>query len=229
MFKQAHEAGVVVVNIAISLSPRDTKRCVAAFYESDDVEVGYRTGSYLAEWAGRLRIPLPVRVGIVHSGIYGVSYRCGRGFRAALDDAGLPWHEAASLQGIYTDEAADSVRRIVEEHPEIQLVWSDNSEKTLGAIEALITAPRPAHLFGTEINREVAEALLEPGNALQAVTSQVTFEMSRRAVRAAVEILRGEDTGHHHRIMESVPYVRERPAEVKRFFAAERAREGSGR
>ena len=223
MLKQAHEAGLVVVNIAISLNPRDTERYVSAFYESDNMEVGYRTGAFMAEWAARNGIPLPLRIGILHSGIYDVSYRRGVGFRAALEDAGVRWNEAVSLQGIEFDEAAKAVLRIVEEHPEVDIVWSDNSENTLGALRGLKGAKRRVHLFGTEINREVAEALLEPG-PLEAVTSQATFEMSQRAVRAAVEILRGTDTGHHHRIMESILYTRERPEEVERFLTEDKTR-----
>lgn len=219
LHQRAHEAGMVTVNIAISLNHRDCARYVSAFYESDNNEIGYRTGSYLAEFARRNQLPSPLPIGIVQSSIYGVSYRRGRGFRAALSDAGLRWYEAASLQGILPDEAFESTRRILEKHPEVQVIWCDNSENTLGAIEAIRDVDREIFLFGTEMNPTVARAMLDPNHGLQAVASQVTFDMSRKAVHAAVNILKGEDTGHYHRILESVLYTRDQSDDALAFLS----------
>lgn len=223
MHQLAYEAGMVTVNIAISLNDRDCAHYVSAFYESDNNEIGYRTGSYLAEFARQNDLPQPLPIGIVQSSIYGVSYRRGRGFRAALSDAGLRWTQAASLQGILPDEAAESTRRIVLEQPEVQVIWCDNSENTLGAIQAMHDlageVDRELYLFGTEMNPTVARAMLDPNHPMQAVASQVTFDMSRLSVHAAVNILRGEDTGHYHRILESVLYTKQRQDDALDFLS----------
>ncbi len=118
-------------------------------------------GAYLAEWAGRHPELVParrrttscrVKVAIVHSDIFTVSYRRGRGFRQAFEDAGVALDDSLSLQAIGIAEGADAARSVaLEDERGVHLIWTDNSENTLGALQALKRAagggdPRPLPL-----------------------------------------------------------------------------------
>lgn len=224
MVRQAYEAGIAVLCVGLCLNDRDTERYVAAFLESDQFEVGYRTGTALAHWLDLHPRAVErgpggeIELGLIHSN--GQRYQ---GFRAAFEDVGLSWRQALSLQGFRGDEALQAIRQIIAEHPEVSLVWTDNSENTITALEELhrTTLPRPIYLFGTDMNAEVASWLLDERNIAQAVGSQVTYKMSRAAVSTALKVVRGELTGPQHIIMESLLYSRGLPDEIRRFLAEE--------
>lgn len=231
IFRLASEAGIKIVCVGVCLNARDTERYVSIFFESDNTELGYRAGAYLAHWVTTYpeRVQLDslgrVHLGIVHSGGDSVSFRRGRGFRDALTDAGLEWVEAVSLQGTGIEEAAQAVRQIVEGYPDVDLVWADNGENTIGSLEGLksLNTPRSIYLFGTEMNAKTAAGLVAEDRILQAVSSQITYEMSRRAVRETVELLTAEQAGewkprYRHRILESRLYTREDREAIKAFL-----------
>jgi ABC-type sugar transport system substrate-binding protein len=232
LLRRAKEAGIPVVCVGICLTDRDNSRVVAGFYESDNYELGYRTGTYAAEWIGRHPELFPpdaegrrtVELAFIHSDVYAVSYRRGQGFRQGLKDAGIAWREPVSLQGITVEEAMAAAQEIARSHPNIHLIWTDNSENTIGAVRGLDALPaeetRGLYLFGTDLNPDVAAALLDERNIVQAVTTQLTCRMARKATLAAVRYARGEGDGlFDHVILESRLFSRDDPDSVRPFLA----------
>ena len=232
LLRRAEEAGIPVVCVGICLNDRDNARIVAGFYESDNYELGYRTGTYAAEWLARHPELFPpgqdgrrtVEIAFIHSDVYAVSYRRGQGFRQGLKDAGVAWTEPVSLQGITVEEAFKAAQEIARAHPGIHLIWTDNSENTIGAVRGL-GALRPEetrglYLFGTDLNPDVAAALLDPRGIVQAVTTQLSCKMAREATRAAVRYARGEGDGvFDHVVLESRLFSRDHPDDVRPYLA----------
>ncbi len=232
MVRQAHQAGIKIICLGLCLNLPDAERYAAGFIEADNFEIGYRAGTYVAHWLvthdhevghdkqGR------VNLGIIHSDVLRITYRRGRGFRAALEDAGLPFNLAVSRQGLLSvEEAREAVRTVVLDHPDVQVIWTDNSLNTAVALHELhaMDLPRPIYLFGTELNGETAPWLLDPRNIAQAVTGQATVQMAREAVQLALAVLREENPKFEHRIVQTLLFSRDDGPAIAAFLSSSEA------
>jgi WD40 repeat protein/ABC-type sugar transport system substrate-binding protein len=210
--REAHERGVAVVCVGTSINLRDAARYVDAIYESDQFELGYRTGYYLGQWlVDRGLGGSTLDLGIVQCERFEQCYQRGRGFRAALLYAGLKWREVSIVQGLVVDQAERRAEAMLREHPEILVVFTQHDESTRGAVEAVrkLGLAGKVFVFGTDIADSIAQMLADPDDVLQATTGQQARRMGRDGVLDAVRSVLGRDLGPRHKVLASPLYTRE--------------------
>ncbi|HVT14556.1 MAG TPA: pentapeptide repeat-containing protein [Thermoanaerobaculia bacterium] len=210
--------GLVLVCYDHCIDPEDARRYVTADFESDQFELGKETGEAVAQALGSPRQGTPTPgVGILR---YCKSEGCFvrvKGFRTALDEAGVDWVQAAS----YLREAGDtSLKRataMLNDHPEITVAWSANEEGTEGLVKAVRSLRRQGQVkvWGTDISPTIASMLLDRDSILQAVTAQEPWKMGYRAMSTLIAALRREtpETGSHHTDIQFFERTERRPIE----------------
>jgi WD40 repeat protein/ABC-type sugar transport system substrate-binding protein len=215
MLRLAHDRGLLVVCAGTGINHRDAAELVTSFYESNQFELGYRTGLYFAQWVfDRGLAAAPLAVGIVQCEQFEQCYQRGRGLRAAVAEAGLEWREVDVREGLLETIAVDETRQMLLEHPEIQVVWTQHDESTRGAVKAIRDLRRrglaqEVTVFGVDWAEPIDEMLRAPDGVLQATTGQQARLMGRLALLDAVRALRGEDVGHYHKVLASPLYTRD--------------------
>ena len=87
-----------------SLQPfRKTIIHSARIFQSDQREMGYQTGAYLAQWIAANDVE--PRIAIVQCELFEACYERGKGFRSALADAGVRWTQIASREALSVNAA----------------------------------------------------------------------------------------------------------------------------
>ncbi len=190
----AYEAGIKIIcyNGCITGEARD--QYISGIFETDQYALGYDVGSYLAQWLNNRGITNP-KLGIV---------RCcpqrSEGFRLALADNQVVWEEKADFEEYLAEPAMTVVETILQENPDINIIWAENEGATIGAVTAVraLNPPQPVYVFGVDISPEIAQMLLADDDILQAVSAQSPRLMGRLAVEAAVNaVINGTNAGYN--------------------------------
>jgi sugar transport system substrate-binding protein len=201
--RAAFMAGLVLVCFDNCVDHEDARRYVAADFESDQFELGRETGEAVARSLGSPRQGASTAgVGILRYCKTGSCFARVKGFRTALDEAGVDWAQAAS----YIREAGDtSLKRataMLSDYPEITVAWSANEEGTEGLVTAVRKLGRQGQVkvWGTDISPNIASMLLDDDSILQAVTAQEPWKMGYRAMSTLIAALRRgrPEAGSHH-------------------------------
>ncbi|HEX3527145.1 MAG TPA: substrate-binding domain-containing protein [Thermoanaerobaculia bacterium] len=206
--RATREAGIPVLCIGSCLNEEDTARYNLAYYESDPTLVGYRTGTYLAQWAAE-HVPGPVRIGILNCDRIAAARSAG--FRAALADAGLRWEEIADREGYIAAPAVPVAKGILAEYPDIQVLWAANE----GGTEAAVTAVREmgrqgrVFVFGTDYGPTLSAMLSDLDGVLQAVTAQTPEQIGEQSLLDALKLARGETLSIRHSVFGTIFYSRQ--------------------
>ncbi|HVT14685.1 MAG TPA: substrate-binding domain-containing protein [Thermoanaerobaculia bacterium] len=214
--RAAATSGIKVVCVGTCLNEEDAAGEVAAFYESDPTMMGYRTGSFLTQWASE-EVPGRLKVGIFNCDRFPAGSMRSQGFRAALDDAGVAWTEVANQEAFVRDTAVKVARQILQRHPDVDVLWAANEGGTEGAVDA-VRAVRKEHLagrvrvFGTDISTRLRGMLKDRDDILQAVTAQVPNEIGYQAVLGAVELAQGRKPAVRQQLVSTPFYSRSRAA-----------------
>jgi ABC-type sugar transport system substrate-binding protein len=192
--REAYDAGVTIVCFNTCLNEDDTANYVSAFYETDQSSLGYQTGEYLVEWVAENMPDADINIGILQCDRFEACARRGEGFRQALSDGGLEWTEVDNQEGFMPDVGSDVAESMLQAHPEINILWSENEGGTVGEVIAVRTMglQDSVFVFGTDISPQLAEMLLADDNVLQAVTGQSPRLMGHDSVMAAIDIVSGE-------------------------------------
>lgn len=127
-------------------------------------------------------------------GILGVAAHEDRvaGFQEAL--ARAPGIHVVTIQPANSERALAMtvMENILTSHPDIHAVFATNDQMALGAMEAIAARNLTGKiiLVGFDATREAVRAV--KAGQMHAVVAQHPFEMGKRAVEAAVRVLRGE-------------------------------------
>lgn len=221
--REAAEVGISIVCYNTCLTGHDAKRWIASFVEADQFEIGYVAGEYTAQWIAE-SLDRPARVGIVQCEPIEACFRRGRGFRLALGDQAVPWLEMVNRSGLTTREAYDVVRGMLDEFPDLDVIWADNGENTLGAVRAVRDRRARTRVFGTELGATSLEMLQDDDGVLMAVSSMGPFQLGRRAVLAAAAAARGREVVPHQVL--PVRFITREDDQVLEQFREALARDG---
>jgi len=127
-------------------------------------------------------------------GILGVAAHEDRvaGFQEAL--ARAPGIRLVTIQPANSERALAMtvMENILTSHPDIRAVFATNDQMALGAMEAIAARNLTGKiiLVGFDATQEAVRAV--KAGQMHAVVAQHPFEMGRRAVEAAIKVLRGE-------------------------------------
>ncbi|MCS6817758.1 MAG: sugar ABC transporter substrate-binding protein [Blastocatellia bacterium] len=127
-------------------------------------------------------------------GILGVAAHEDRvaGFQDAL--ARAPGIELVTIQPANSERALAMtvMENILTSHPDLRAVFATNDQMALGAMEAIAARNLTGKviLVGFDATQEAVRAV--KAGQMHAVVAQHPFEMGRRAVEAAIKVIRGE-------------------------------------
>lgn len=127
-------------------------------------------------------------------GILGVAAHEDRvaGFQEAL--ARAPGIRLVTIQPANSERALAMtvMENILTSHPDLRAVFATNDQMALGAMEAIAARNLTGKiiLVGFDATQEAVRAV--KAGRMHAVVAQHPFEMGRRAVEAAIQVLRGE-------------------------------------
>ncbi len=183
----AYEAGIKIICYNGCFTEEATEKYVSAVFETDQTALGYQAGVYLAGWLAKRGIEEP------HIGIIGCCQRRNAGFRQALADYDVNWHEDANMEGYLADASVAVGETILQENPQITILWSENEGGTVGAVSAVHNQKLAGQVFvfGIDISPQLAQMLLDEDDVLQAVGAQSPRLMGKLAVAAAVDVVHG--------------------------------------
>ncbi|GBC78020.1 Ribose import binding protein RbsB [bacterium HR08] len=132
-------------------------------------------------------------------GILGVAAHEDRvaGFQEAI--ARAPGIQLVTIQPANSERALAMtvMENILTSHPDLRAVFATNDQMALGAMEAIAARNLTGKiiLVGFDATREAVRAV--KAGQMHAVVAQHPFEMGRRAVEAAIRVLRGEPIEKH--------------------------------
>lgn len=193
--QKAYEAGVKIVCFNGCFTEEATDKYVSAVFETDQYDLGYQVGDYLAGWLAEREMAKP------HVGILSCCDRREAGFRQALADNDVVWVEEANIEGYLAEPATAVGETILQNYLQVNILWAENEGGTIGAVNAVRRQNQAGDVFvfGIDISPQLAQMLLDEDDILQAVGAQSPRLMGNLAVQAALDaVTTGQDAGYNH-------------------------------
>jgi ABC-type sugar transport system substrate-binding protein len=227
--RAAFMKGLVLVCYDHCIDHENARRYVVADFESDQFKLGHETGEAVARAIGPPRKGArATMVGILRYCRTDGCFARVKGFRTALDEAGVDWRQAASYLREAGGTSQQRATAMLQDHSDITVAWSANEEGTEGLVTAVRAFRREGRVqgrvkvWGTDISPNIADMLLHGDSVLQAVTAQEPCRMGYRAMStliAALRPLRRErpEAGSHHTGIKF--FERTDPGPIQRYLA----------
>lgn len=160
----------------------------------DATDLGGNTGDYLVEYVKTNNLK-SVNLYILTNTTYDIGVARCDGFKSAIAD--LVNEEIISIVGDGEAETLDAGVEVtaaaLRANPGIDMIWAWNQGALLGAIQAVKSAGRSdIVVMGTDMSMALAEDMLGDSVSLQAVTTQLPYNMGYMAVVNAVKAVNGE-------------------------------------
>ena len=157
--------------------------------------LGGDTGDFVAEYVKTNNLK-DVKMLILDNKTYDVGVARCDGFRDSIKEL----IESGTIEIVDSDDAETSeagcekIEKMLSEHPETSMIWAWNQNSLLGAIEGAKKANRKdVVIMGTDMSMELASDMLGDEVNLQAVTTQLPYNMGYKAVVNAVKAVNGEN------------------------------------
>lgn len=182
-------------------------------------ELGGNTGKYAAEYIKK-NFPDGCKLAIIGDSNYEIGIERCDGFKDALkeliDDGTVEIvnEQDAELQ----EEGLDITEQILTANPDVQMIWCWNQVSLLGCAAGLENAQRSdIVLMGTDMSVELAKDMLGDSITLQAITTQMPYEMGYTAVENAVEAVKGTDV-EKEIMIPTYTYTKENLDEIQTYI-----------
>jgi len=184
---RARDAGIPVVCFRTCVEPADI---ASAYVTADDRELGSASGDAALELiVGRLGGE--AQIGILTCG---QDERCQRRRAGFLSRVRMLQAEVvAEAEAGSTESARAAIEAMLSAHPEINLIWAADRQRTVAAVGAVRTRSLAGRVFvlGTGIDDEILAALQAGDDILQGVADyslyQIGFVLLDAALAAAAE------------------------------------------
>ena len=180
-------------------------------------ELGGNTGKYAAEYIKK-NFPDGCKLAIIGDSNYEIGIERCDGFKDALkeliDDGTVEIvnEQDAELQ----EEGLDITEQILTANPDVQMIWCWNQVSLLGCAAGLENAQRSdIVLMGTDMSVELAKDMLGDSITLQAITTQMPYEMGYTAVENAVKAVKGTDV---EKEIPTYTYTKENLDEIQTYI-----------
>ena len=182
-------------------------------------ELGGNTGKYAAEYIKK-NFPDGCKLAIIGDSNYEIGIERCDGFKDALkeliDDSTVEIvnEQDAELQ----EEGLDITEQILTANPDVQMIWCWNQVSLLGCAAGLENAQRSdIVLMGTDMSVELAKDMLGDSITLQAITTQMPYEMGYTAVENAVKAVKGTDV-EKEIMIPTYTYTKENLDEIQTYI-----------
>lgn len=206
----AKSGGIPVVNWNTTVNTETD-----AFVGVSNYDLGAMTGEYVVEYV-KANFPDGVKMALLTNSSYEVGVERCNGFKEAI--AKEPSIEVvASQDAELTDEGLDVTEQLITANPDLDIIWAWNQTSLLGCIAALQNAGNSETvIMGTDMSVDIAKDMLGDEVNLQAVTTQMPFEIGYNAVETAVKAVKGE-TLEKEMLIELKTYKKADTAEVEKY------------
>ena len=170
----------------------DSQKYAAAFIESDQVDLGTKTGQY-AVTALKSSGTTKVTLGILNCNRYEACKERQTGFLGALKEGGIQVTIAANQKALSPDTGNKIATDILTGNPGINVMWSASQGPTEGMVAAVKAAgkTKSVKLFGTDVSPSLVQSVKD--GDLLATTGQDSKKTGRLAIEALKKAIGGEN------------------------------------
>ncbi|MFS0575597.1 substrate-binding domain-containing protein [Sporosarcina sp. 179-K 3D1 HS] len=187
--KRAMEKNVTVINYNTNV----TKDVMQYFVGIDNFELGAQAGRILVDYVNE-HLNGEAKLGMVTLSMFEVGKDRERGFLSEVEKA--PGIEIVSKQDANGPENGMSVAEtMIQANPDMNVMWAANGGTTMGVVQGIISKGLQDQIkfFGTDMDVQTGNALLDSSNPYQAVSTQDPEKIGYQSVEAAVKVLKGEE------------------------------------
>lgn len=187
------------------------------FVGVSNYDLGAMTGQYVVEYV-KANFPNGCKMALLTNSSYEVGVERCNGFKEAI--AKEPSIEVvASQDAELTDEGLDVTEKILTANPDIDLIWAWNQTSLLGCIAAMQNAGNSEIvIMGTDMSVDIANDMKSDTVNLQAVTTQMPFDIGYNAIANSVKAAKGE-TIDAQMLIDLKTYKKTETAEVDQYIA----------
>ena len=182
-------------------------------------ELGGNTGKYAVDYI-KENFPDGCKLAIIGDSNYEIGIARCDGFKEALkeliDDGTVEIvnEQDAELQ----EEGLDITEQILTANPDVQMIWCWNQTSLLGCAAALQNAGKSdVVLMGTDMSVELAKDMQSEDITLQAITTQMPYDMGYQAVENAVKAVKGEEV-EKEVMIPTYTYTKENMDEIQTYI-----------
>ncbi len=182
--------GIPVVTWNTVVKPHPTSQIVV-----DSTMLGRATGDYLVQYVSQNEIK-KLKTVLITNDFYSIGIERCKGF----EDAILPLVEKGIVEIVgearleHTEETKLSIKKMLEETPDIQFIWCWHQTSLLAVSEVLKEMNRSDILLaGTDMSVAIARDMMGSDIKLIAVTTQQPYELGYNALTNAVKAVKGEE------------------------------------
>jgi ABC-type sugar transport system substrate-binding protein len=189
--KRAKEAGVTVVCFNTTVNEPGI---VSSFiYTPGDVHGG-KTGQEMGKYINK-NLGGSAKIGILNCEIYELCVERYVGFMAAIEESGASVEVLSNQQGFVADEAVSVAESVLQAHPDIDMLWSENEGGTVGCVQAVksMGLQGKVPVFGLDMNPQMGQMLLADDGILLGTTGQSPYEIGYNTLLTAIDVLDGKN------------------------------------
>ncbi len=155
-------------------------------------DLGKLTGEYVADYVTE-NYPDGCKLAILGNTSYEIGVERCNGFKDAVSEvAGL--EIVAEQDAEMQDEGMDITEQILTANPDVDIFWAWNQTSLLGSVAHMQNiGNKDIVVMGTDMSVDIAKTMLQDDVTLQAVTTQMPYDIGYNAVVNAVKNVNGED------------------------------------
>ncbi len=184
--ESAKAANIPVINWNTTVNTE-----TVGFVGVSNYDLGSSTGKYLVDYVKEF-YPNGCKLAILGNSSYEVGVERCNGFKDAIKDATgieVVAEQDAELQ----EEGLDVTEQILTANPDIDMIWAWNQTSLLGCVAALQNANNNKIIvMGTDMSVDLAKDMQSDSVKLQAITTQMPYDIGYKAVENAVKAAKGE-------------------------------------
>lgn len=209
--EDAKAQGIPVINWNTTVNTETN-----GFVGVSNYDLGGMTGKYVAEYV-KENFPGGCKMACLTNSSYEVGVERCKGFTDAV--AGVEGLEIVASQDAESqEEGLDITEQILTANPDIDLIWAWNQTSLLGCVAALENAGNSdIVIMGTDMSVDLAKDMQKDSIKLQAVTTQMPYDIGYNAVANAVKAAKGESV-EKELLVPLKTYTKDQTADIQTYI-----------
>ena len=221
LVRQAADFGIPVVCYNTCVSGDAARKFVKALVTTDQAKMGEQVGNLSARYFLKKQVKAP-QVAILNCDAYEACRQRKAAFKKALSAKVPGVRYVADQAGFLADKAPMTAANILTAKPNVDAFYATNEGGTIGALKG-IQATRHAGrtvVLGSDINVQIAEAMLAQPKTLVLTVGQDAQRMGRVAVQQALRAVRGQQIAHFDTYILTTEFTSDNPQGLRTWLAA---------
>lgn len=208
---EAKAAGLKVINWNTSVNTETN-----GFVGVSNHDLGAMTGEYVADYV-KANFPDGCKMALLTNSSYEVGVERCNGFKEVVE--AVPGVEIVAAQDAESqEEGLDITEQIFTANPDIDIIWAWNQTSLLGCVAAVENAGnKDVVVMGTDMSVDLAKDMQSDSVKLQAVTTQMPYDIGYKAVENAVAAAKGE-TVQEKVLVPLKTYTKDNMDEIQKYI-----------